>query len=77
MSADDIVTIFAVLTEEFPAIVGQPTDAQLFELREALYEVLLDIEFDRENGVHDLTGLMDSDADYKLAHNGESFPTYA
>ena len=76
MSADDIVTIFAVLTEEFPAIVGQPTDAQLFELREALYEVLLDIEFDRENGVHDLTGLMDSVEDYELAHGGASFPTY-
>ncbi len=49
MSTDDIVTIFAVLTEELPAIAGQPTDAQLFVLREARYEASLDLVFDREN----------------------------
>ena len=74
MSTDDIVTTFAVLSETFPACVGQPTDAYIHDIREALYAVLLDIEYDRETGTHSLTGLMDPEDEYKAAHAGAAFP---
>jgi len=64
MKPEDIAPLFAEVAETFPAIVGQPTDADLHELREALFPILLDIPYDKEVGAHNLVGLITGDADY-------------
>ena len=43
MSTEEIVTKFAEAAQRFPAIVGQPRDQDVQDLRELVYGVLMDI----------------------------------
>ena len=65
MTPEDISTLFAEASERFAAIVGQPTDADIHELRECLFPILLDIPYDQENGKHNLVGIIADAADYR------------
>ena len=73
MKSEEIVTLFERLSEDVPAIVQQPTDEDIYSLYEAVYPVLLDIEYDRATGKHSLVGLVDTVADYTKNY-GEAFP---
>ena len=73
MSPDDIVTLFAELSEGFSPILDQPSDDDIFELLQALYPILIEIPYDRLEGKHSLTGILDSTAEY-VAEYGEAFP---
>ena len=50
MTPEDVATLFAEASELFTAIVGQPTDADIHELREVLFPILLDISYDLAEG---------------------------
>ena len=73
MSPDDIVTLFAELSEGFSPILDQPSDDDIFELLQALYPILIEIPYDRLEGKHSLTGILDSVSEY-AAEYGEAFP---
>jgi len=72
MSPEELTTLFAEASEVFPAIVGQPTDMHLYDLREILLPLLLDVPYDAEWGTHSLVGLITDDAEY-VADYGSSF----
>ena len=65
MTPEDVATLFAEAPERFVAIVGQPTDANLHELRECLFPILLSIPYDQETGVQILVGIISDAADYR------------
>ena len=73
MKSEEIVGLFERLSESIPAIAQQPTEEDVYDLYEAVYPVLLDIEYDATEGKHNLVGLVDTDADYTAQYN-ESFP---
>jgi len=64
MKPEDITTLFAAADEAFPAIVGQPEDSHIHALVELLTPLLLEIPYDSETGVHNLVGLIQTEADY-------------
>ena len=43
---DAITALFATLTEAFTPIVGQPTDDDIFRMREVLMPALNDLQYD-------------------------------
>ena len=63
MTPEDIATLFAEASELFSAIVGQSTEANLHELREVIYPILLDIPFDAANAKQNLVGIIDDPVD--------------
>ena len=65
MTPEDVAILFAEAFERFTAIVGQPTDADLHELRECLLPILLDIPYDQETGKHNLVGIIADGANYQ------------
>ena len=73
MKSEEIVGLFERLAENIPVIAQQPTEEDVYDLYEAVYPVLLDIEYDATEGKHNLVGLVDTDADYTAQYN-ESFP---
>ena len=64
MTPEDVATLFAEASELFAAIVGQPTDANLHELREVLFPILLDIPYDLVEVKQNLVGLISNDTNY-------------
>ena len=50
MTPEDVATLFAEASKRLAAIVGQTTDADLHELRECLFPILLDIPYDLSEG---------------------------
>ena len=64
MTPEDVATLFAEASELFAAIVGQPTDANLHELRKVLFPILLDIPYDLTEGKQKLIGIISDDTDY-------------
>ena len=61
---EDISTLFTEASELFAAIFGQPTDANLHELRKVLFPILLDIPYDLTEGKQKLIGIISDDTDY-------------
>ena len=72
MTPEDITTLLAEASELFAAIIGQPTEANLHELREVIYLILLDIPFDSANGKQNLVGIIDNPAEYAAGY-GQPF----
>ena len=72
MTPEDIAILFAEASELFAPIVGQPADANLHELREVIYPILLDIPFDSAKGKQNLVGIIDDPTEY-AAEYGQAF----
>ena len=64
MTPEDVATLFVEASELFAAIVGQPTDADLHELRKVLFPILLDILYDLAEGKQNLVGIISDNTDY-------------
>ena len=73
MKSEEIIGLFERLSENVPAIAQQPTEEDVYDLYEAVYPILIDIEYDATTGKHNLVGLVDTDAEY-TAQYGKSFP---
>jgi hypothetical protein len=63
------ITLFLVkATEDFPRIIGQPTDDDIFKIREALMPILHNIEYANfvpaGGNAHNLVGLIQETAAY-------------
>ena len=72
MMPEDVATLFTEASELFTSIVGQPTDADIHELRKVLFPILLDIPYDMAEGKKNLVGLISNDTDYNTDY-GLSF----
>ena len=61
-SSKEIAAIFAMATTNFDAIIGQPTDDDIFRIREVLMPLLHDISYDMAKvagtTTHNLVGLI-------------------
>ena len=58
MKPDDVSILFADLGSTFEPIIVHPTDSDIVKMREVISEVLYQIPYDDENGVHNLVGLI-------------------
>ncbi len=72
MTQKEIVTKFAEAAEMFPTIVGQTTNAQLNKMQEVLFQLLIDIPYDRTAGIDNLVGIITLRADYMVEY-GQAF----
>ena len=72
MTLEDVTTLFAEASGLFAAIVVQPTDTDLHELRKFLLPILPDIPYDLEEGKQNLVGIISDDTDYNTDY-GISF----
>ena len=73
MTPDAIVAEFAHSLTNFKPIVGQPSDSNLTRLQEAVALLLLQIPYDKTGAVHNLIGIIWTEAAY-VALYGEAFP---
>ena len=73
MTPEEIVAKFAHSLKNFEPIVGQPSDSDLTRLREAVAPLLLQIPYDETGTVHNLVGLIWTEATY-VARYSEAFP---
>ena len=62
--ADDLHTLFNAQREAFKIVDGQPTDANLNRIVEEPSKLLYPIQFDKEGGKQNLTGLIMDKTDY-------------
>ncbi len=76
-SSKEIAAIFAMAMTNFDAIIGQPTDDDIFRIREVLMPLLHDINCDMakvaSTATHNLVGIIQQDTSY-TARWGASFP---
>ena len=72
MTPEDVATLFAEASEIFAAIVGQTTDADIHELCEVLFPILLDIPYDLAEEKKNLVGIISNGTDYNTDY-GLSF----
>ena len=72
MTPEYIVAKFLHALGNFKPIDGQPSDTDVTRLREAVAPLLLQIPYDKTGAVHNLVGLIRSDAAY-VACYGEAF----
>ena len=72
MMPENVATLFTEASDLFASIVGQPTDADIHELRKVLFPILLDIPYDMAEGKQNLVGLIFNDTDYNTDY-GLSF----
>jgi hypothetical protein len=63
---DDVKDLFGQLTSSYPAILSQPTDDNVKQLRETLTNLLQSIDI--AGGTDSLSGLIDDDADYQAKY---------
>ena len=73
MTLEEIVAKFAHSLDNFEPINGQPSDTDLTRLREAVAPLLLQIPYDETGAVHNLIGLIRTEAAY-IARYDEAFP---
>ena len=66
--------MFASRLHVFDPISGQPTDADLAQLRKKLTTILLPLPYDVENGIHNLMVLVMDEDDYQQRYRAK-FPT--
>ena len=74
MTPEEIVTMFDAAQDAFASIIGQPADFDIDRLRKAFLALLLAIQYDQKDGVHDLSGSILPDPDYAKTHSGKTFP---
>ena len=76
-SSKEIAAIFAMATTNFDAIIGQPTDDDIFRIREVLMPLLHDISYDMAKvagtTTHNLVGLIQEATSYATTW-GTAFP---
>ena len=60
---DDLHTLFKARNKVFEVVDGQPTNAGLHYIVEELVKLLYPIQFNKEGGEHNLTGLIMDKAD--------------
>jgi len=76
-SPKEIAAIFAMATTNFDAIIGQPTDDDIFRIREVLMPLLHDISYDMAKvagtTTHNLVGLIQEATSYATTW-GTAFP---
>ena len=65
MTPEDIATLFAEASERFAVIDWQLTNADLHELPEILFPILLDILCAQADGKQNLVGLISDADDYQ------------
>ena len=65
MTPDEISAIFAAATNDFAAIVGQPTDDDINALERALLPLLHDVDYDMY-GTQNLVGIIEPTITYTL-----------
>ena len=72
MTPEEILEKFAHSLDQFKPIVGKPSDSNPTRLREAVAPLLLHIPYDEMGAVHNLIGLIRTEAAY-VALYGASF----
>ena len=73
MPPEEIVAKFAHSLNHFEPIVGQPSKSNLTTLLEAVTPLLLQIMYDKTGAVHNIIGLIRTEAAY-VARYGMAFP---
>ena len=68
MNSDEIQSLFVAQLETYVPIKGEPSDPDLFALRETITALLLPITYDGENRVHNLVDLIMIEDAYKEHH---------
>ena len=68
MKPEDVSILFTDLGSTFEPITGQPTDSDIVKMREVISEVLYQIPYDDDNGVHNLVGLIQDKESYTLEY---------
>ena len=78
MKPEDAPLLFADLASTYEAIIGQPSDSDIVKMREVISEVLYQIPYDDEKGIHNLVGLIQDKtsylAEYKKAFTSPTKP---
>ena len=64
MNPEEIVAKFANSLKQFELIAGQPSDTNLTRIREVVAPLLLQIHYDETGAVHNLIGLIWTEAAY-------------
>ena len=64
MQPEEVSILFAELGSTFEPISSQPTDSDIFKMREVISEVLYQIPYDDENGAHNLVSLIQDKESY-------------
>ena len=70
MSPEELSTLFESERENFEVEHCQPTDAYLVKIRAVITSILLLAPYDKENGNHNLVGLICSTSKYMATHQG-------
>ena len=73
MTPEEIVVKFAHFLDQFEPIAGKTSESDLTRIREVVAPLLLQILYDKTGAVHNLIGLIRSEAAY-VARYGEAFP---
>ena len=73
MLPNNIYTLFAEAFKKLDNITGQFMYSHLAELREVLSKILLVISYDRENGIHNLVGIIPDPKTYSADYTA-AFP---
>ena len=73
MTPEEIVVKFAHFLDQFEPIAGKPSESDLTRIREVVAPLLLQILYDKTGAVHNLIGLIRSEAAY-IARNGAALP---
>ena len=68
MTPKEIVAKFANLLEKFEPISGQPSDTDITRIREVVETLLLQIPYDKTGAVHNLIGLIWTEAEYIMQY---------
>ena len=58
MKPEDVLLLFTDSASTYEAIIGQPSDSDIVKMRERISEVLYQIPYDDEKGIHNLVGLI-------------------
>ena len=66
MNSEEVKLLFASQFDVFYPILGQPTDADLMQLREELAMILLPLLYDADKGIQHLMVLVMDEEDYEL-----------
>ena len=73
MTPEEIVAKFAHSLDQFEPVAGQPSNSDLTIIREVVAPLLLQIPYDEMGAVHNLIGLIRTEAAY-IARYGAAFP---
>ena len=64
MKPEDVPLLFTDLASTYEAIIGQPSDSEIFKIRDRVYEVRYQISYDEEKGICNLVSLIQDKESY-------------